>query len=176
MPSDFDDMFAARVAPYLMPLEEARRHQAIRLRRRALAFGGLCLAWLGTALWVGHVVLWSAAPVLAAVGLFIGLQVRSAPGRDYDEALRTIVLPPLCEAAGGWRHERAGGRDVFSRDGVRVEPSWALFALPDWSTPILPVARADADRLLGMLATAPAPAYAATGRETATEPEAQVTP
>lgn len=173
MPSDFDDMFAARIASHLMPLEDARRHHAIRLRRRALAFGTLCLGWLGIAAWVGHPLLWSAAPVLAAAGLFIGLQVRSAPGRDYAEALRTIVLPPLCEAAGGWRHEQAGGHDVFFRDGLRVEPSWPLFALPDWSTPIPPIARADAGRLFGLLASAPTPAYAAPDGKT--ELEAQVT-
>lgn len=173
MPSDFDDMFAARIAPHLMPLEDARRLHHVRLRRRALAFGALCVGWLGLAAWIGHPLLWSAAPVLAAAGLLIGLQLRSGPGLDYAEALRTIVLPPLCEAAGGWRHERAGGRDVFSRDGIRVEPDRPLFALPGWSAPIPPIARADAGRLFTMLASARTPAYAArTGK---TEPEAQVT-
>ena len=71
------------------------------------------------------------------------------------------------------QHERAGGRDVFSRDGIRVEPDRPLFALPGWSAPIPPIARADAGRLFTMLASARTPAYAArTGK---TEPEAQVT-
>lgn len=174
MPSDFDDVFAARIAPHLDLLEQARRHQVILLHRRAGAFGLLCLAWLGLAAWVGHALLWGGGLVLAGIGVFIGLQLRSGPGLDYTEALRTIVLPPLCEAAGGWRHERTGGHDVFFRDEIRVEPSWPLFALPDWSTPIPPVARADAIRLLGMLASAPEPAYAAPDGKT--EPEAQVTP
>jgi hypothetical protein len=173
MTSEIDAALIARVMPHLTVLEEARRHHWLRLRRRAAAFGALTLAWLAAAVWIGHPLLWAAAPALAAVGVFIGLQLRGRPGRDYAEALRAIVLPPLRELAGGWRHERVAGRDVFSRGDARLEPSWPLFALPDWRTPIPPLVLADIDRLRASLATAAAPAYPAATRES--EREARVT-
>jgi hypothetical protein len=147
------------IAPHLAALEQARRHEVLRLRRRAAGFAALTLAWLATLLIIGHPLLWIAAPPLAAIGLFIALQLRAPPGRDYAEAVRAIVLPPLCAFAGGWRHERLESRDIFSKDAVRIEPDWRLFTLPNWHTPIPAVVNADIDRLLGLLASVPTPAY-----------------
>jgi hypothetical protein len=156
---DFSPVFASEIAPHLDMLEQARRHELPRLRRRAAAFAALALAWLTALLIIGHPLLWTAAPPLAAIGLFIGLQLRASPGLDYDQALRAIILPPLCTFAGGWRHERLENRDIFSKGEFRREPDWPLFSLPNWHTPIQPVAQADIARLLTLLASTPAPAY-----------------
>jgi len=147
----FADILVARITPHLIPLEEARRQQRLILRRRAAGFAVLCLGWLGTVLVFGHPLLWLAAPVLAAIGLFITLQLRAAPGRDYAEALRAVALPPVCEFCGGWKYERVNGRDVFSRAGERVEPDWPLFVLPDWHSPIAASVMLDIERLIGLL-------------------------
>jgi hypothetical protein len=147
---DFTELFATRIAPQLEALEAACRQHRLILRRRAVGFVVLCLGWLAVALALGHPLVWLAAPVLAAVGIFIALQMRAAPGRDYAEALRAIVLPPVCEFAGGWKHGRIDGRDVFSRAGKRVEPDWPLFALPDWRTPVAESVMPDIERLLGL--------------------------
>jgi hypothetical protein len=154
---NFITSFDAEIAPHLEALEQARRHEVLRLRRRAAGFAGLTLAWLAALLIIGHPLLWIAAPLLAAIGLFIALQLQASPGRDYTQALRAIVLPPLCAFAGGWRHERPDGRDIFSKGETRVEPDWPLFALPDWHTPIPPRIQADIARLLALLASAPTP-------------------
>src|SRR4051812_30256856 len=61
---------ALPLAPHLDALEQARRHEALRLRRRAAAFAALVLAWFATLLIIGHPLLWIAAPLLAAIGLF----------------------------------------------------------------------------------------------------------
>jgi hypothetical protein len=155
----FSPIFDSEIAPHLNALEQARRHEVLRLRRRAAGFAALTLAWLAALLIIGHPLLWTAAPPLAAIGLFIALQLRASPGRDYTQALRAIVLPPLCAFAGGWRHERLESRDIFSKDAVRIEPDWPLFTLPNWHTPIPVVVNTDIDRLLGLLASASAPAY-----------------
>jgi hypothetical protein len=167
----FSPIFASRIAPHLDALEQARRHEVVCLRRRAVAFAALVLAWLAALLTIGHPLLWTAAPLLAAIGLFIGLQLRASPGLDYDQALRAIVLPPLCAFAGGWKHERLEGRDVFSKDETRVEPDWPLFTLPDWHTPIQPVAQAEISRLLALLASARTPAYPVPPRDSQKEPQ-----
>src|SRR3954469_24177582 len=93
--SDFIGAFEGAIAPHLDALEQARRHEVLRLRRRATAFAALVLAWFAAALMIAHPLLWIAAPLLAAIALFITLQLRASPGRDYAEALCAIVLPPL---------------------------------------------------------------------------------
>jgi hypothetical protein len=157
--TDFTRIFASEVAPHLDRLEQSRRHELPRLRRRATAFAALSLAWLATLLTIDIPLLWLTALPLAAIGLFIALQLRAAPGRDYAQALRAIVLPPLCAFAGGWRHERLDNRDIFRKGEIRIEPDWPLFSLPDWRTPIPPIVRADTARLLALLASARPPAY-----------------
>ena len=169
--NDFNPIFASEIAPHLEALEQARRHEVPRLRRRAAAFAALTLAWLSALLIIGHPFLWAAAPPLAAIGLFIALQLRASPGRDYAEALRAIILPPLCAFAGGWRHERLENRDIFSKGETRIEPDWPLFSLPNWHTPIPPLAQADITRLLALLASAPAPAYPVPPRDSKKEPQ-----
>ena len=134
--TDFIPIFDSEIAPHLEMLEQARRHELLRLRRRAAAFAALALAWLTALLIIGHALLWTAAPPLAAIGLFISLQLRASPGLDYGQALRAIILPPLCAFAGGWRHERLENRDIFSKGEIRIEPDWPLFTLPNWHTPI----------------------------------------
>ena len=157
--NDFSPIFDTEIAPHLEALEQARHHEVTRLRRRAAAFAALSLAWLSALLIIGHPLLWAAAPPLAAIGLFIALQLRASPGRDYTQALRAIILPPLCAFAGGWRHERLENRDIFSKGEIRIEPDWPLFSLPNWHTPIRPQVQADIARLLTLLASAPTPAY-----------------
>jgi hypothetical protein len=157
--TDFTRIFASEIAPRLDMLEQSRRHELPRLHRRATAFGTLTVAWLAALLMIGIPLLWFTILPLAAIGLFIALQLRAAPGRDYAQALRAIVLPPLCAFAGGWRHERLDNRDIFSKGDLRAEPDWALFSLPDWRTPIPPIVRTDISRLLALLASAQAPAY-----------------
>jgi hypothetical protein len=169
--NDFHPIFASEIAPHLEALEQARRHEVPRLRRRATAFAALSLAWLSALLIIGHPLLWAAAPPLAAIGLFIGLQLRASPGRDYAQALRAIVLPPLCAFAGEWRHERLDNRDIFRKGDLRTEPDWPLFSLPDWRTPIPPIAQADISRLLALLASAQAPAYPVPPEDQQKEPQ-----
>jgi hypothetical protein len=168
---DFISIFEGAIAPHLDALEQARRHEVLRLRRRATAFAALVLAWFAAVLMIGHPLLWSAAPLLAAIGLFIWLQLRASPGRDYVEALRAIVLPPLCAFAGGWSYQKLENRDIFSKGEIKVEPDWPLFTLPDWHTPIPPLVHADTSRLLGLLASAPAPAYPVPPGDTKKEPQ-----
>jgi hypothetical protein len=169
--TDFTRIFASEIAPRLDMLEQSRRHELPRLHRRATAFGTLTVAWLAALLMIGIPLLWFTILPLAAIGLFIALQLRAAPGRDYAQALRAIVLPPLCAFAGGWKHERLEGRDVFSKDETRVEPDWPLFTLPDWHTPIQPVAQAEISRLLALLASARTPAYPVPPRDSQKEPQ-----
>jgi hypothetical protein len=157
--TDFNPVFASEIAPRLDMLEQARRHELPRLRRRATAFAVLTVAWLAALLMIGIPLLWLSVLPLAAIGLFITLQLRAVPGRDYAQALRAIVLPPLCAFAGGWRHERLDNRDIFRKGDLRVEPNWPLFSLPDWRTPIPPIVRTDISRLLALLASAQPPAY-----------------
>jgi hypothetical protein len=157
--TDFSRIFASEIAPRLDMLEQARRHELPRLRRRVTAFGALSLAWLAALLMIGIPLLWLTTLPLAAIGLFITLQIQAAPGCDYAQALRAIVLPPLCAFAGGWRHEWLDNRDIFRKGDLRVEPDWPLFSLPDWRTPIPPIVRADTARLLALLASAQPPAY-----------------
>jgi hypothetical protein len=168
---DFSPIFANEIAPHLEMLEQARRHEVLRLRRRAAGFAALSLAWLSALLTIGHPLLWAAAPPLAAIGLFIALQLRASPERDYAQALRAIILPPLCAFAGGWRHERLENRDIFSKGEIRIEPDWPLFSLPDWHTPIPPHAQADISRLLTLLASAPTPAYPVLPGDSKKEPQ-----
>jgi hypothetical protein len=168
---NFSPIFASEIAPHLKALEQARRHEVPRLRRRAAAFAALSLAWVAALLIIGHPLLWITAPPLAAIGLFIALQLRASPGRDYAQALRAIILPPLCAFAGGWRHERLENRDIFSKGEIRVEPDWPLFTLPDWHTPIQPAAQADITRLLTLLASTPAPAYPVPPGDSKKEPQ-----
>jgi hypothetical protein len=169
--SDFISIFEGAIAPHLNALEQARRHEVLRLRRRATAFAALVLAWFAAVLMIGHPLLWIVTPLLAAIGLFIRLQLRASPGRDYAEALRAIVLPPVCTFAGGWRHERLENRDIFSKGQIRIEPDWPLFTLPDWHTPIPPLTHADITRLLALLASAPAPAYPVPPGDSKKEPQ-----
>jgi hypothetical protein len=157
--TDFIRTFDSEIAPHLEALEQARRHEVLRLRRRAAAFAALVLGWLTALLIIGHPLLWIATPPLAAIGLFITLQLRASPGLDYGQALRATILPPLCAFAGGWRHERLENRDIFSKGEIRVEPDWPLFTLPDWHMPIQPHAQADITRLLTLLASPTTPAY-----------------
>jgi hypothetical protein len=157
--TDFSPVFAREIAPCLDMLEQARRHELPRLRRRTMAFGALTVAWLAALLMIGIPLLWLTTLPLGAIGLFIVLQLRAAPGRDYAQALRAIVLPPLCAFAGGWRHERRDNRDIFRKGDLRVESDWPLFSLPDWHTPIPPIVRADISRLLALLASAQPSAY-----------------
>ena len=162
--TDFNPVFATEIVPRLDMLEQARRHELPRLRRRATAFAALTVAWLATLLTIGIPLLWLTTLPLGAIGLFIVLQLRASPGRDYAQALRAIVLPPLCACAGGWRHERLDNRDIFRKGDLRTEPDWPLFSLPDWCTPIPPIVRADTARLLALLASAQPPAYPAPPR------------
>jgi hypothetical protein len=163
--------FDTEIAPHLEALEQARRHEVLRLHRRAAAFAALVLAWLTALLIIGHPLLWIAAPPLAAIGLFITLQLRAPPGVDYGQALRATILPPLCAFAGGWRHERLENRDIFSKGEIRIEPDWPLFTIPDWHTPIQPAAQADITRLLTLLASPPAPAYPVPPEDSKKEPQ-----
>jgi hypothetical protein len=169
--TDFRRTFDTEIAPHLEALEQARRHEVLRLRRRAAGFAGLVLAWLTALLMIGHPLLWIAAPPLAAIGLFITLQLRASPGLDYGQALRAIILPPLCVFAGGWRHERLENRDIFLKGEIRIEPDWPLFTLPNWHTPIQPAAQADVARLLALLASTPAPAYPVPPGDSKKEPQ-----
>ncbi|GEO41887.1 hypothetical protein SAE02_60350 [Skermanella aerolata] len=157
--TDFNPVFATEIVPRLDMLEQARRHELPRLRRRATAFAALTVAWLAALLTISIPLLWLTIVPLGAIGLFIVLQLRAPPGRDYAQALRAIVLPPLCAFAGGWRHERLDNRDIFRKGDLRVEPDWPLFSLPDWRTPIPPIVRTDISRLLALLASAQPPAY-----------------
>ena len=52
--NDFSPIFASEIAPRLEALEQARRHEVPRLRRRAAAFAALSLAWLSAFLIIGH--------------------------------------------------------------------------------------------------------------------------
>ena len=52
--TDFSPIFASEIAPHLDALEQARRHEVPRLRRRAAAFAALALAWLAALLIIGH--------------------------------------------------------------------------------------------------------------------------
>jgi hypothetical protein len=170
--NDFRPIFNTEIAPHLEALEQARRHEVLRLRHRAAGFAALSLGWLSALLIIGHPLLWAAAPPLAAIGLFIALQLRASPERDYAQALRAIILPPLCAFAGGWRHESLENRDIFSKGETRIEPDWPLFSLADWHTPIQPVAQADITRLLTLLASAPTPAYPVPPGDPKKEPQA----
>ena len=169
--TDFARIFAGEIAPHLDRLEQARRHELPRLRRRATAFAALSLAWLAALPMIGIPLLWVTVLPLSAIGLFIALQLRAAPGRDYVQALRAIVLPPLCAFAGGWRHERLDSRDIFRKGETVIEPDWRLFDLPDWRTPIPPIARTDISRLLALLASAQPPAYPEPPRDQQKEPQ-----
>jgi hypothetical protein len=157
--TDFSPIFTTEIAPRLDMVEQARRHELPRLRRRATAFAALIVAWLAALLMIGIPLLWLSVLPLAAIGLFIALQLRAPPGRDYAQALRAVVLPPLCAHAGGWRHEWLDNRDIFRKGEARIEPDWPLFSLPDWRTPIPPIVRTDTARLLALLASARPPAY-----------------
>ncbi|MDA0704007.1 MAG: DUF3137 domain-containing protein [Proteobacteria bacterium] len=115
----FAAVFAAEIAPRLETVEVERKRRQRAIRTRALIVGGIAIALvvaaiLGLSLQAVEAIAALAAVVLAAA-VALGWRWVFGPRKAHRDALREVLVGPVCRFLGGLRYARDPEGAVDSR-------------------------------------------------------------